>query len=49
MIYKQGDIVVFYDNVTYQFDYEVEVVFSILIDPKGNIINAPKENNGSTL
>ena len=43
MIYKQGDIVVFYDHVTYQFDYEAEVIFSILIDQKGNFINPQKK------
>ena len=49
MIYTKGEIIVFNDHVTYQFLYEVEVNFSILIDREGNYIDTPKENNGSTL
>ena len=49
MIYTKGEIIVFNDHVTYQFLYEVEVIFSILIDRKGNYIKTPKENSGSTL
>jgi hypothetical protein len=39
MIYGQGEIIVFNDHLTYQFLYEVEVIFSILIDREGNYIN----------
>ncbi len=49
MIYTQGEIIVFNDHVTYQFLYEVDVIFSILIDRKGNYINTSKKNNGSSL
>ena len=49
MIYAQGEIIIFNDHVTYQFLYEVDVIFSILIDRKGNYINTSKKNNGSTL
>lgn len=48
LIYRQGEIVVFNDHVTYQFLYEVEVIFSILINREGNYINTLKENNDLT-
>jgi hypothetical protein len=49
MIYRQGEIIVFNDHVAYQFLYEVEVIFSILIDREGNYINTSEQDNGSTL
>jgi hypothetical protein len=49
IIYKEGEIVVFNDHVTYQFLYEADVIFSILIDRKGNYINFSKENYSTTL
>ena len=49
MIYTQGEIIVFNDHITYQFLYEIDVLFSILIDRKGDYINTSKENNSSTL
>jgi len=49
MIYAQGEIIVFNDHVTYQFLYEVDVIFSILIDRKGNYINTSNKNNGLSL
>ena len=49
MIYARGEILVFNDHVTYQFLYEVDVIFSILIDRKGNYINTSPKKTGSTL
>ena len=49
MIYTQGEIIVFNDHITYQFLYEIDVLFSILIVRKGDYINTSKENNSSTL
>jgi hypothetical protein len=49
MIYVQGEIIVFNDHITYQFLYEVDVNFSILIDRKGNYINTSNKNNGLSL
>ncbi len=49
IIYKEGEIVIFNDHVTYQFLYEADVIFSILIDRKGNYINFSKENYSTTL
>ena len=48
MIYTQGEIIVFNDHITYQFLYEIDVLFSILIDRKGDYLNTSKENNSST-
>ena len=45
IIYRQGEIVAFKDQVAYQFDYEVQIIFSILIDQKGNVINTDKKGN----
>ena len=49
MIYRRGKIIVFYNHVTYQFLYEVDVIFSVLIDRGGNYINNQKKNKDSTL
>ena len=49
VIYRQGKIIVFNSHVTYQFLYEVDVIFSVLIDRGGNYINNRKRNNGSPL
>ena len=49
IIYKEGEIVIFNDHVTYQFLYEADVIFSILIGTKGNFINFSKENYGTNL
>jgi hypothetical protein len=49
MICRQGKIIVFNNHVTYQFLYEVDVIFSILIDRGGNYINNRKRNKDSTL
>ena len=49
IIYKRGEIVVLNDRFSYQFLYEADVIFSILIDGKGNYINLSKENHGTTL
>jgi len=49
IIYKEGEIVVFNDHVTYQFLYEADVIFSILIDTKGNFINFLNEKYSTNL
>jgi len=49
MIYAQGEIIVFNDHINYQFLYEVDVIFSLLIDRKGNYINTSNKNNGLSL
>lgn len=49
MIYRQGKIIVFNDHITYQFLYEVDVIFSVFIDRGGNYINNLKRINGSPL
>ena len=49
MLYLQGKIIVFNNHVTYQFLYEVDVIFSVLIDRGGNYINHLKRNNGLSL
>jgi len=49
IIYKEGEIIVFNGHVTYQFVYEADVTFSILIDRKGNYINFSEENDDMTL
>ena len=43
MIYGRGEIIVFNDHVTYQFLYEIEVIFSIFIDREGNYIDTLKK------
>jgi hypothetical protein len=49
MIYRQGKIIVFNSHVIYQFLYEVDVIFSVLVDRGGNYINNQKKNTDSTL
>ena len=49
IIYKEGQIVVFNDHVTYQFLYEADVIFSILIGTKGNFINFLNEKYNTNL
>lgn len=48
-IYKQGNIKVFNDLVTYQLVYETNAVFSILIDRAGNQISTSIDNNEITM
>ena len=44
-IFRQGDIKVFNDHVSYQLVYEINAVFSILIDRAGNFISTSVENS----
>jgi hypothetical protein len=48
-IFKQGDIKVFNDHVSYQLVYETNAVFSILIDRAGNHISTSINNNEITM
>lgn len=48
-IFKQGNIKVFNDHVSYQCVYETNAVFSILIDRAGNHINTSIDNNEITM
>ena len=41
---REGDIKVFNDRVTYQLVYEINAIFSILIDRAGNYISTSVEN-----
>jgi len=47
-LYQQGDIKVYNGHVTYQLVYEINAIFSILIDREGNYINTPVENGASS-
>ena len=42
--YQQGNIKVYNNHVTYLLVYEVNAIFSILIDREGNFISTSKEN-----
>ena len=49
VIYSIGDIRVLSGHVIYQFVYDIEVFFSILIDREGNYISSLIKNNGSPI
>ena len=47
-IFRQGDIKVFNDRVTYQLVYEINAIFSIMIDRAGNYISTTIRNKSSS-